>query len=550
VHDEKTHAGRLLSLDIWPRWPPRSMDTGAAGVLAAAPIAAALGDLYGPIDADDPAGDGGAQEDEEDEAQEDDDDAESESDDHVGLGAFGGFGGSMDGGSIAAPLSPPALRTLSVADGGVDPDKAGGQDRVTDEQRAAMLLLQDPVYRECATRLEKLRAVHHKGKDALSKAKAAGPAPSPSGALREDVQGQRLEAKRLQRLAQLESQLELALQNQRRYVLGRAGIAHLADGMVHLQGLGRLNESSAWVAPGGAGVLDSPYRGANLAATQESDASELTFGKSLAAESPRAPADLAAALAQPGIGHVSTLLEASPIVQPGVAAPGGEPAAPDGGLRLDFADVAEEPQPQPVAAAEEQAEEQAEKDENRADDSLSEHSPTASEIEAASLAAAGGGGGMADIVAQQEQLPFPPPGSEGETPDDGSGATGGGGGGMATAERDAMGAQLLDQLQRMEAQHLDSAEYSEVPRGATLILQEKQQQQKKEEEAEEKVLRERGAEHNAAPAAREDENQDDGEGAEEEEEEGRYRSNNKRRNRTRPLRRTRASALDERGGVP
>eukprot|EP01046_Picozoa_sp_COSAG06_P077472 COSAG06_NODE_25245_length_641_cov_1.468635_2_plen_125_part_01 len=125
-----------MFLDIWPGWPPLSMDTGAAGVLAAAPIAAALGDLYGPADdaTDDPEGYDGAQEDGEEEAQEDDDDVESESDDHVGLGAFGGFGGSMDGGSIAPPLSPPALRTLSVADGGVDPDKAGGQDRVTDEQ--------------------------------------------------------------------------------------------------------------------------------------------------------------------------------------------------------------------------------------------------------------------------------------------------------------------------------------------------------------------------------------------------------------------------------
>lgn len=84
-----------------------------------------------------------------------------------------------------------------------------------------MLLMQDPVFRECASRLEALRAVHHKGKEALSKAKVAGPAASGTGALREDVQGQRLEAKRLQRLAQLESQLELALQNQRRYVLDR-----------------------------------------------------------------------------------------------------------------------------------------------------------------------------------------------------------------------------------------------------------------------------------------------------------------------------------------
>lgn len=373
-------------------------DTGAALALP----------LAGPLRLAELGSEGSEEEDQEEEEEED-----------VVLAGFGGFAGSMDGASIAAPLSPPALRSLSDADGGVPPDKAGGVNMLTDEQRAAMLLLQDPVYRECAARLENLRAVHHKEKEALSKAKAAGATPSPSGVLREDVQGRRLQAQRLKRLEMLDSQLELALQNQRRYVLGRAGIAHLADGMVHLQGLGRLNESSAWVPPGGTVALDSPQRDSSLATTRGTELLTPVGFSELAHHNAPVP----------------TKLKASVDALPATGAPrlGGATAAQGGDRRVD---VPLPPPPlQPVADASSASFEQ---------DSLSEHSPfavnTASEIEAASF-----GAHMADELLRQLN------------PDDVS--VGRVGGGMATAERDAMSAQLLDQLQRMEAQHLDSDAY-------------------------------------------------------------------------------------------
>ena len=339
---------------------------------------------------------------------------DEDEDDDVVLAGFGGF--SMDGASIAAPLSPAALRTLNDADGGVPPDRAGGINMLTDEQRAAMLLLQDPVYRECAARLENLRAVHHKEKDALSKAKAAGPTPSPSGVLREDVQGRRLQVQRLKRLEMLDSQLELALQNQRRYVLGRAGIAHLADGMVHLQGLGRLNESSAWVPPGGTVVLESPQRDSSLATTRETELlSPVGFSE----------------LAQ-HIAPVPTKPKASVDALPGRRLPelGGATNAQGGDRWLNVPSPLLQPYPDSSSASCEQ-------------DSLSEHSPCAanmaSEIEATSFGA---------HTTDEQRQP---------NPDDASGERFVDGGGMATAERDAMSAQLLNQLQRMEAQHLDSA---------------------------------------------------------------------------------------------
>eukprot|EP01043_Picozoa_sp_COSAG02_P053603 COSAG02_NODE_5942_length_3926_cov_2.792004_3_plen_515_part_00 len=362
----------------------------------------------------------------------------------VALGGFGGFDGSMDGGSIAAPLSPPALRSLSDADGGVPPDEAGGVNLVTDEQRAAMLLLRDPVYRECAARLENLRAVHHREKEALSKATVAGPAPSPTGVLREDIQGRRLQAQRLKRLEMLGSQLELALQNQRRYVLGRAGIAHLADGMVHLQGLGRLNESSAWIPPGGAAMLDSPHRDSSLATTGTGFAPAVL------------PAGVSQ-LAQHGSSHMPP-----PTQSPHLA---GAAAVHSGGRRLDFMGAEDardmkgvqstvphtkevgaqrQREPQPLLQEEQMLPEHDANSAGGEQDSLSEHSPTASEIEASQEASSG-----ARMAYKPQRL----------DPDDGSAAGNyGTRGAMATAERDAMSAQLLDQLQLMEAQHLDSAE--------------------------------------------------------------------------------------------
>eukprot|EP01043_Picozoa_sp_COSAG02_P053533 COSAG02_NODE_5924_length_3938_cov_4.300078_2_plen_500_part_00 len=466
----------------------------------------------------------------------------------MALGGFGGFAGSMDGGSIAAPLSPPALRRVTDADGGVQPDKAGGVSLVTDEQRAAMLLLQDPVYRECAARLENLRAIHHKEKEALSKAAVAGPAPSPSGVLREDVQGRRLQAQRLKRLEMLGSQLELALQNQRRYVLGRAGIAHLADGLVHLQGLGRLNESSAWIAPGGAAILESPHRDNNLETTS---AAALT-------DTERAPALLPASnaeLAQHGTSHLPAPTQKANL--------DSAAALRSGGLRLDLmsvegtqdmkavqstvewtADVEAQAQREPPPPLQEEKMLPAQDGSSAVaeQDSLSEHSPTGSEIDAASF------GEHVTCTYETERL----------DPDDGSNDSNYEAGAMATSERDAMSAQLLDQLQRMEAQHLDSAEceprtddlpeacqlhnnltwrnarrrYSDVPRGATLIIQKNQRvAQTKHPEPSTGTL----------PAG-------DG-GREDQESQRRHRLRGKRSSRLRPLRRTRASALEERSGT-
>ena len=88
--------------------------TGAVGALAP-PAAVSLESLA----------DG--QEQEQEEQQED----ESSPGGALSLGAFGGFGGSMDGGSYAPPLSPPAKRDMADADGGVDPEKAGGENKVT-----------------------------------------------------------------------------------------------------------------------------------------------------------------------------------------------------------------------------------------------------------------------------------------------------------------------------------------------------------------------------------------------------------------------------------
>ena len=468
----------------------------------------------------------------------------------MALGGFGGFAGRMDGGSIAAPLSPPALRSVSDADGGVQPDQAGGMSLVTDEQRAAMLLLQDPVYRECAARLENLRAVHHKEKEALSKAAVAGPAPSPSGVLREDVQGQQLQAQRLKRLEMLGSQLELALQNQRRYVLGQAGIAHLADGLVHLQGLGRLNESSAWIAPGGAAMLDSSHRDSSVATTF---AAALTDTELTPASLPAATVELA----QHGTSHVP-----APTHEVNLD---GAAALHSGGFRLDLMSVEgthdmeavqstvphttdveaqAHREPRPLLQEERMLPAQDGNSAGAEQDSLSEHSPTVSEIDAASF------GEHATSAYEPEPL----------DPDDGSAAGNYGAGPMATSERDAMSAQLLDQLQRMEAQHLDSAEceprtddlpeaclpyvnnltwqnarrrYSEVPRGATLIMQEKH-----------RVAQTRHPEPSTStlPAG-------DGE-REDQESQGRHRFRGKQRNsRLRPLRRTRASALEERSGA-
>ena len=176
------------------------------------------------------------------------------------LGAFGAMS-SLDGAPAygAAPLSPPpGGLSIEEADGGVDSAaKAGGASLVTDEQRAVMMLLQDPVSRECAARLERLRGATDAGRNALAKNAAADFHIGATGAI--VAANQESERQRLKRMKQLENQLERALQNQRRYVLGRAGLGHLAEGLVHLQGLGRLAETSAWVPPGEAG-LTTPWK--------------------------------------------------------------------------------------------------------------------------------------------------------------------------------------------------------------------------------------------------------------------------------------------------
>jgi hypothetical protein len=86
---------------------------------------------------------------------------------------------------------------------------------LTEEQAAELLLLRDPLCCDCANRLGALRDVTDRERN-----------------LADDG------SQRAKQLRNLEAQLERALHNQRRYVLGRCGLGHMADGLAHLEGLG------------------------------------------------------------------------------------------------------------------------------------------------------------------------------------------------------------------------------------------------------------------------------------------------------------------------
>eukprot|EP01048_Picozoa_sp_COSAG05_P005523 COSAG05_NODE_330_length_11274_cov_4.167696_3_plen_332_part_00 len=166
-------------------------------------------------------------------------------------------------------------KVLPVADDLPKKKASAADDVLTDEQAAELLLLRDPLCCECANRLGQVRAVtdrHRAEMQAVSVYSeidggggggGSGRSPTPLK-VKEDKQ-------RLEGLRQLEGQLERALQNQRRYVLGRCGLGHLADGLVHLEGLGRLAESSAWHAPGAPPVP--------LSGTQSATASPAASGR-------------------------------------------------------------------------------------------------------------------------------------------------------------------------------------------------------------------------------------------------------------------------------
>ncbi len=145
-----------------------------------------------------------------------------------------------------------------------------------DSHTAQRLLLGDALCCECASRLAQLRVALARGQAMLEQATphsrdatahphegsgaGGGDAADSDGdglvcerggqGAQEEKRGDKVEALldkergRMQRLRQLESQLERALHNQRRYVLGRCGLGHLADGLVHLEGMRRLAESS------------------------------------------------------------------------------------------------------------------------------------------------------------------------------------------------------------------------------------------------------------------------------------------------------------------
>jgi hypothetical protein len=163
-----------------------------------------------------------------------------------------------------ADLPPP---DYSTPDGG----GRGAALAEEDDHVAQRLLLGDALCCECASRLAQLRSALSRGQAMLDQAvqhsrdRAAAHARDEAGAAvagaAETLEGSGGEGRggagadaapdaggeaeltvamvgaalgkergRLRRLRQLESQLERALHNQRRYVLGRHGLGHLADG--------------------------------------------------------------------------------------------------------------------------------------------------------------------------------------------------------------------------------------------------------------------------------------------------------------------------------
>lgn len=168
-----------------------------------------------------------------------------------------GVGSGIGAGVPGLPLADEPLPKKNVYAAG---SSAEIDVPLTDEQAAELLLLRDPLCCECANRLGQVRAVTDRHRAEMQVASVysevdGGGSSSCGGSGSHTPEQAKEDKQRLERLRRLEEQLERALQNQRRYVLGRCGLGHLADGLVHLEGLGRLAESSAWRAPGAPTVL-------------------------------------------------------------------------------------------------------------------------------------------------------------------------------------------------------------------------------------------------------------------------------------------------------